>query len=177
MNATVTHLFEGASAAMLLPIFADVESYPSFVPGFKSAKVYERGVGEYKTKAVMAVKVGPFTFEEEFSSVTKVLPSAIEVQSTGNRFIKWFGNVWCFRDVPGGCQVDFAMAIEFAMMPAMARPMLSGLAQRQAETIFQAFVKRIEELRISVAPDGIAGGAIDLQYGTAPGAVSLVPAE
>lgn len=165
MNATVTHLFEGASAAALLPIFADVEAYPGFVPGFKSAKVFERSAGEYKTKAVMALQIGPFAFEEELSTVTKVLPSAIEVQSVGNRFIKWFGNVWCFRDVPGGCRVDFAMAIEFAMLPAMVRPMLAGLAQRQAEKIFQAFVERIEELRISVAPEGIASGAIDLQCG------------
>jgi ribosome-associated toxin RatA of RatAB toxin-antitoxin module len=177
MNATVTHLFEGASTAILLPIFADVEAYPSFVPGFKSAKVYARSEGEYKTKAVMALQIGPFAFEEELSTVTKVLPAAIEVQSVGNRFIKWFGNVWHFRDVPGGCLVDFTMAIEFAMLPAMAQPMLAGLIQRQAENIFQAFVKRIEELRISVAPDGITSGAIDLQYGTSPEAASLAPVE
>lgn len=166
MNATVTHLFEGASAAALLPLFADVEAYPRFVPGFKSAQVYERSDGGYKTKAVMALQIGPIAFEEELSSVTKVLPASIEAQSVGNRFIKWFGNVWCFRDVPGGCRVDFAMAIEFAMLPAFVRPMLAGVAQRQAEKIFQAFVERIEELRISVAPEGIAGGAIDLQCGT-----------
>jgi ribosome-associated toxin RatA of RatAB toxin-antitoxin module len=176
MNATVTHLFEGASTAMLLPIFADVEAYPSFVPGFKSAKVYERSEGEYKTQAVMALQIGPFAVEEELSAVTKVFPAAIEVQSVGNRFIKGFNNVWYFRDVPGGCLVDFAMAIEFALLPAMV-PMLAGLAQRQAENIFQAFVKRIEELHISGAPDGIASGAIDLQYGMSPETVSLSPAE
>lgn len=176
MNATVSHLFEGASTAMLLPIFADVEAYPGFVPGFKSAKVVERGEGEYKTKAVMAEQIGPLAFEEELTAVTKILPNAIEVQSVGSRFIKWFGNVWHFRDVPGGCLVDFAMAIEFAMLPAMLRPLLAGLAQRQAETIFQAFVKRIEKLQISVAPDGIGGGAINLQYSPAAEAVTLVPA-
>lgn len=176
MNATVSHLFEGASAATLMPIFADVEAYPSFVPGFKSAKVFERRADGYKTEAVMAMQAGPFTVEEEVTADTKLLPNAIEVQSVGNRFIKWFGNVWYFRDVPGGCMVDFAMAIEFAMLPAMARPLLVGLAQQQAEKILQAFVKRIEELHISVAPDCVTSGAIALQYGTSSQARALAPA-
>ena len=50
MDAVMTHLFEGARAVELLPVFADVEAYPSFVPGFKSAKIVERGRDEYKTK-------------------------------------------------------------------------------------------------------------------------------
>ena len=47
MDAVMTHLFEGARAVELLPVFADVEAYPSFVPGFKSAKIVERGRDEY----------------------------------------------------------------------------------------------------------------------------------
>ena len=35
MNAIRSHLFKGARATELFPIFADVEAYPSFVPGLK----------------------------------------------------------------------------------------------------------------------------------------------
>jgi ribosome-associated toxin RatA of RatAB toxin-antitoxin module len=41
MNAIRSHLFKGARATELFPIFADVEAYPSFVPGLKSAKIIE----------------------------------------------------------------------------------------------------------------------------------------
>lgn len=155
MNATLTHVFKGASAATLLPIFADVEAYPSFVPGFRSAEVFERTEGEYKTKAVMALQVGPFTFEEQLSAVTKVLANSIEVQSFGTRFIRSFCNVWYFRDLPGGCIVDFAMAIDFAMLPPLVQPMLAGLAQRHAEKILGAFVARIEDMHLCSAPQGL----------------------
>lgn len=173
MNATLTHVFKGASVATLLPIFADVESYPSFVPGFKSAEVFDRTEGEYKTRAVMALQVGPFTFEENLGSVTKVLPNAIEVQSFGTRFIKSFCNVWYFRDLPGGCIVDFAMAIEFAMLPPLAQSMLAGVAQRQAEKILQAFVARIDAMHLFSAPQDVVRDAPKPQRAPARGAELL----
>jgi hypothetical protein len=40
------------------PIFADVEAYPSFVPGLKSARIIEKDRNEYKTKMVMALELG-----------------------------------------------------------------------------------------------------------------------
>jgi ribosome-associated toxin RatA of RatAB toxin-antitoxin module len=145
MDAVMTHLFEGARAAELLPVFADVEAYPSFVPGFKSAKIVERGRDEYKTKIVMSLELGPFTYEEELDSVTREdFPSSIEVCSTGSRFIRSFCNTWRFLDVPRGCDVAFEMTIEFGALPGLVRPMLARLAQMQAERILQAFVARVE---------------------------------
>jgi ribosome-associated toxin RatA of RatAB toxin-antitoxin module len=145
MDAVMTHLFEGARAVELLPVFADVEAYPSFVPGFKSAKIVERGRDEYKTKIVMALDLGLFTYEEELDSVTReAFPFSIEVCSTGSRFIRSFRNIWRFLDGPTGCNVAFEMTIEFAALPGLVQPMLARLAQLQAERILQAFVARVE---------------------------------
>ena len=49
MHASKTHVFEGASTRELMPLFADVEAFPSFVPGYKSAEVVEREGNQYKT--------------------------------------------------------------------------------------------------------------------------------
>jgi ribosome-associated toxin RatA of RatAB toxin-antitoxin module len=149
MNAIRSHLFEGARATDLFPIFADVEAYPSFVPGLKSAKIIEKDRNEYKTKMVMALELGFLTFEEELDSLTiKTHPVCIEVFSTGSRFIRSFRNSWRFRDVPSGCDVEFKMNLDLAMLPWIVRPMLALLAQTQAERILQAFVARVEALRL-----------------------------
>lgn len=145
MDAVVTHLFIGACAAELLPVISDVEAYPSFVPGFKSAKIVARGQHEYKTKIVMALELGPFVYEEELDSITKEnFPSAIEVYSTGSRFIRSFRNTWRLMDGPRGCDVSFEMEIEFGALPGLVRPMLARVAQVQAEKILRAFVARVE---------------------------------
>jgi len=141
--ASRTHVFEGASARVLMPLFADVETYPSFVPGFKSAAVVEREGCRYKTKSVMALQLGYFALEEELNSVTTLTyPSCINVHSTGSKFIRSFSNVWHFRDVPGGCEVTFDMTLDIAVMPIVVQPMLAGLVEMQAERIMQAFVAR-----------------------------------
>ena len=143
MDVSKIHIFDGARAVDLMPVFADVETYPSFVPGYKSAKVVEKDGCTYKTKSVMALQFGIFTLEEELDSVTTLTyPSCIEVHSTGKRFIQSFSNVWRFRDVPGGCEVTFDMSLEFAGVPVMLRPMLAALADAQAESILRAFVER-----------------------------------
>ena len=143
MHASNTHVFDGASASELMPLFADVEAFPSFVPGYKSAEVVEREGNQYKTKSVMTFQFGFFTLEEELDSVTTLnFPSCIEVHSTGTKFIRSFSNVWRFRDVPGGCEVTFDMTLDIAAVPVVVQPMLAGLVELQAERILQAFVAR-----------------------------------
>ncbi|MFZ1883370.1 MAG: SRPBCC family protein [Rhodoplanes sp.] len=143
MHASKTHVFEGASTRELMPLFADVEAFPSFVPGYKSAEVVEREGNQYKTKSVMAFQFGFFTLEEELNSVTTLTyPSCIEVHSIGTKFIRSFSNVWRFRDVPGGCEVTFDMTLDIAVVPVVVQPMLAGLVEPQAGRILQAFVAR-----------------------------------
>ena len=99
MHASKTHVFEGASTRELMPLFADVEAFPSFVPGYKSVEVVEREGNQYKTKSVMAFQFGFFTLEEELNSVTTLTyPSCIEVHSIGTKFIRSFSNVWLIFD-------------------------------------------------------------------------------
>ena len=143
MHASKTHVFEGASTRELMPLFADVEAFPSFVPGYKSVEVVEREGNQYKTKSVMAFQFGFFTLEEELNSVTTLTyPSCIEVHSIGTNFIRSFSNVWRFRDVPGGCEVTFDMTLDIAVVPLVVQPMLAGLVEQQAGRILQAFVAR-----------------------------------
>jgi coenzyme Q-binding protein COQ10 len=143
MHASKTHVFEDASARELMPLFADVEAFPSFVPGYKNAEVVEREENQYKTKSVMALQLGFLTLEEELDSVTTLTyPSCIEVHSIGTKFIRSFSNVWRFRDVPGGCEVTFDMTLDIAAVPVIMQPMLTGLVELQAERILQAFVAR-----------------------------------
>ena len=73
MDVSKIYIFDGARAVDLMPIFADVETYPSFVPGYKSAKVVERDGCTYKTKSVMALQFGIFTLEEELDSANDEL--------------------------------------------------------------------------------------------------------
>jgi coenzyme Q-binding protein COQ10 len=143
MHASKTHVFDGESARELMPLFADVEAFPSFVPGYKSAEVVERKGNQYKTKSVMTLQLGFFALEEELDSVTTLtFPSCIEVHSIGSKFIRSFSNVWRFRDVPGGCEVTFDMMLDIAAVPVIMQPMLTGLVELQAERILQAFVTR-----------------------------------
>jgi coenzyme Q-binding protein COQ10 len=143
MHASKTHVFEGANARELMPLFADVEAFPSFVPNYKSAVVVERVGNQYKTKSVMALQLGFFALEEELDSVTTLtFPSCIEAHSTGTKFIRSFSNVWRFRDVPGGCEVTFDMTLDIAAVPAVVQPIFADLVELQAERILQAFVAR-----------------------------------
>ena len=57
MNVSKTYVFGGARASELMPVFADVGTYPNFVPAYKSAEVVERDGPKYKTKSVMALQL------------------------------------------------------------------------------------------------------------------------
>jgi ribosome-associated toxin RatA of RatAB toxin-antitoxin module len=126
-----------------MPLFADVEAFPSFVPSYKSAEVVEREGNQYKTKSVMALQLGFYALEEELDSVTTLTyPTCIEVHSIGTKFIRSFSNIWRFRDGPSGCEVTFDMTLDIATVSAVVQPMLAGLVELQAARILQAFVTR-----------------------------------
>lgn len=149
MYATKMHLFEGASATELQPIFADVEAYPDFVPGFKSAKIFRKHEQEYRTKIKMALEVGFLTFEEDLVSITReTFPTHIDVRSRGSRFIRTFDNAWRFRDQARDCHVSFEMTLELMALPSVLLPMMTRLVQTQADKLLQAFVARVESKRI-----------------------------
>ena len=100
------------TAEQLFDLAADVESYPEYLPWWKSARIRKRNYDGYQTDQVIGL--GPFRVE--FGSRTILQrPGRIDVTSTDFPF-RQFRITWTFDPQPGpACKVTARSEFEFRL--------------------------------------------------------------
>jgi coenzyme Q-binding protein COQ10 len=133
------------SAQQMYDLVADVGSYPKFLPWNSAARIRTRrpipGGEVMEADLVISFKV----FRERFTSRVTLLPEArrIETEYLDGPF-RHMRSSWAFRDIPGGCEVDFHVDFEFrnAILQGIIGVVFNDAMQR----VVRAFERRAAEL-------------------------------
>lgn len=139
------------TAQQMYDLVADVGSYPKFLPWNSAARIRSRapvaardprGGGEVmEADLVISFKV----FRERFGSRVTLWPSQMKIDTEylDGPFRHMRSN-WAFRDIPGGCEVDFHVDFEFrnAILQGIIGVVFNDAMQR----VVRAFERRAAEL-------------------------------
>ncbi len=128
-------------ADQLFEIAADVERYPEFLPGWRSAQVRQRTDASYVTDQV--VGFGPIT--QHFRTKTLLRPpEEITVTAIDGPF-SVFRLEWSFKPIPAArCRVLLAGQIE--LRTPFLRAVLNQAPNAFADTMLAAFEARARRL-------------------------------
>jgi coenzyme Q-binding protein COQ10 len=133
------------TAQQMYDLVADVESYPKFLPWNAAARIRSRRPipeGEVmEADLVISFKV----FRERFGSRVTLWPQRhkIDTQYIDGPF-RYMRSTWAFRDVPGGCEVQFFVDFEFRN--AILQGIIGVVFNEAMLRIVRAFERRAAEL-------------------------------
>ncbi len=97
------------SNVQMFDLVADIERYPQFLPWVQALRVKSRTDDVVTADMVVGFKM----VRERFTSrVTLAKPDRIAVEYLSGP-LKYLKNDWTFRDVAGGCEIDFLVDFEF----------------------------------------------------------------
>ena len=133
------------TAQQMYDLVADVARYPEFLPWNSAARITARRPmpeGEVmEADLVISFKV----FRERFGSRVTLWPQArkIDTEYLDGPF-KHMKSTWAFRDVEGGCEVEFFVDFEFrnAILQGIIGVVFNDAMQR----VVRAFERRAAEL-------------------------------
>lgn len=102
------------SAEQMYGLVADVARYPEFLPWCAAARIRSLTQGEgnevMEAELVISFKV----FREKFGSRVTLLPGPLKIVTEYlDGPFKYMKSDWAFRNVAGGCEVDFHVDFEF----------------------------------------------------------------
>lgn len=123
------------SAAQMFALVADIERYPQFLPWVQALRIKSRDGNVVTADMVVGFKM----VRERFTSrVLLEEPHRIVVNYLSGP-LKHLQNDWTFRDVKGGCEIDFLVDFEFQnrMFERLAG-MFFGEALRRMVGAFEA---------------------------------------
>ena len=137
------------TADQMYALVADVAEYPKFLPWTAAARIRSRtpitgvnGAGEVmEADLVISFKV----FRERFGSRVTLWP---EVRKIDTEYLdgpfRHMKSTWAFRDVAGGCEVEFFVDFEFknAILQGIIGMVFNDAMQR----VVRAFERRAAEL-------------------------------
>lgn len=134
------------TARQMYDLVADVASYPKFLPWNSAARIRSRtpiaGGGEVMdADLVISFKV----FRERFTSRVRLWPEALKIDTEylDGPFRHMRSN-WAFRDIPGGCEVDFHVDFEFRN--AILQGIIGVVFNDAMLRVVRAFERRAAEL-------------------------------
>lgn len=126
-------------------LVADVGSYPKFLPWTAAARIRST-VDEGDKVVMLADLVISFkVFRERFGSRVTMWPDALKIDTEYlDGPVRYLESKWHFRDVPGGCEVDFAVDFEFKsrLLQGAATMFFNDAMQR----VVRSFERRAAEL-------------------------------
>lgn len=127
------------SPAQMFALVADVARYPEFLPWAAAARIRSRtpidGGEVMEADLVISFKV----FREKFGSRVTLLPEQgrIITEYLDGPF-RHLHSTWVFREVQGGCEVDFSVDFEFK------NPILAGIIGLVFNEAMQRIVRAFE---------------------------------
>ena len=133
------------TAAQMFDLVADVARYPEFLPWTSAARIRSTrpvdGGEEMLADLVISFKV----FREKFGSRVTLWPEAMKIDTEYlDGPFKHMKSNWAFRDVEGGCEVEFFVDFEFrnAILQGIIGVVFNDAMQR----VVRAFERRAAEL-------------------------------
>ncbi|MGA0538966.1 type II toxin-antitoxin system RatA family toxin [Neotabrizicola sp. VNH66] len=133
------------TARQMFDLVADVESYPKFLPWNAAARIRTRhpveGGEVMEADLVISFKV----FRERFGSRVTLMPgeSRILTEYLDGPF-RYMRSTWAFRDVEGGCEVEFFVDFEFRN--AILQGIIGMVFNEAMQRIVRAFETRAAQL-------------------------------
>lgn len=102
------------SAAQIYALVADVARYPEFLPWCAGARIRS-------TTRVDAIEIMEVDLIISFKLFREKFGSRVTLDEAGQKILveyldgpfKYLRNSWAFRDVEGGCEIDFFVDFEF----------------------------------------------------------------
>ncbi len=134
----------------MFELVADVARYPEFLPWVQALRIRKREDDVITADMVVGFKM----VRERFTSrVALERPRAIKVEYLSGP-LRHLHNDWVFRNVAGGCEIDFLVDFEFQnrMFERLAG-MFFGEALRR---MVGAFETRAQALYGAASPSGIS---------------------
>ena len=133
------------SADQMYALVADVASYPDFLPWCAAARIRSSSP-EGATEVMLADLVISFkVFRERFGSRVVLYPETrhIDTEYLDGPF-KYMKSTWDFRDVAGGCEVEFFVDFEFRNL--ILQKAIGLVFNEAMHRIVAAFEARAKEL-------------------------------
>lgn len=128
------------SAAQMFDLVADVARYGEFLPWVVATRVRS----DSETEMVADMLVGFNALREKFTSrVEKQRPERIKVHYIDGP-MRDLDNVWTFRDVDDGCEVDFS--VQFTFRNAVFERLAGQYFDRAFRKMVNAFEERADRL-------------------------------
>jgi coenzyme Q-binding protein COQ10 len=133
------------SARQMYDLVADVGSYPKFLPWNSAARIRSRrpvgGAEVMEADLVISFKV----FRERFTSRVTLWEEKgrIDTEYLDGPF-HHMQSTWAFRDIPGGCEVDFHVDFEFRN--AILQGIIGLVFNDAMLRVVRAFERRAAEL-------------------------------
>lgn len=128
------------SADQMFALVADVRCYAEFLPWVVATRVRS----DSETEMVADMLVGFKALREKFTSrVIKERPNRIKVHYVDGP-MRDLDNVWEFRDIDGGCEVDFL--VDFTFRNAMFERLAGQYFDRAFRKMVGAFETRADQL-------------------------------
>lgn len=140
------------TAAQMFDLVAAVEDYADFLPWVQATRVTARDGNVVTADMVVGFKM----VRERFTSrVTLDRPGRIHVDYVSGP-LRYLKNDWVFRDVAGGCEIDFTVDFEFrSRMFERLAGVFFGEAFRRMVASFEARAAavhgRTERSRVAMA--------------------------
>lgn len=139
------------TARQMYDLVADVASYPKFLPWNSAARIRSRrpipGGEVMEADLVISFKV----FRERFGSRVTLWPDQLRIDTEYlDGPFRHLKSTWAFRDLPGGCEVDFHVDFEFRN--AILQGIIGVVFNEAMLRIVRAFERRAAELYGPAAP-------------------------
>lgn len=133
------------TAQQMYDLVADVRNYPEFLPWTAAARIKrDEDRGDHRVMdadLVISFKV----FRERFTSRVKLWPERkhIDTEYLDGPFKKMI-STWDFKDVEGGCEVQFFVDFEFKN--AILQRIIGVVFNEAMQRVVKAFEKRAHAL-------------------------------
>jgi len=129
----------------MFDLVADVESYPQFLPLCEALTVQSRHRDGDSDIIIAQMTVGYMAIRESFTSRVVLEPDTLLVNAAGLRGaasgpFSRLENRWAFKEMPGGCSVDFA--IHYELKSLTLQMLVGGLFDRAFRKYAEAFEAR-----------------------------------
>ena len=133
------------TAQQMYDLVADVGKYPQFLPWTAAARIKSTSDNGDHTVMDADLVISFKVFRERFTSRVVFWPQSqkIDTEYLDGPF-KYMKSNWAFRDVEGGCEVDFFVDFEFRN--AILQKIIGVVFNEAMQRVVKAFEKRAQAL-------------------------------